>query len=227
MLARLNCGGTCSALDGGPASKGQGGARVGGPSRLGASRLAPQDDVRPQPGEAPGKTRSECYIECMRVIGIAGWSGAGKTTLLTKLIPRLVERGIRVSTIKHAHHGFDVDQKGKDSHTHRMAGATEVLVSSANRWALVHELRGGEEPAHVRIDVNEAVRRLPTRRATSSAGIIQASMLYLPKLIPCQPRSLMAKTGPSSVINFPIAPKSKMLPSTNLRAISSWVRVVM
>jgi molybdopterin-guanine dinucleotide biosynthesis protein B len=83
----------------------------------------------------------------MRVIGIAGWSGAGKTTLLTKLIPRLIERGLRVSTIKHAHHGFDVDQKGKDSHTHRMAGATEVLVSSANRWALVHELRGGAEPA--------------------------------------------------------------------------------
>jgi molybdopterin-guanine dinucleotide biosynthesis protein B len=83
----------------------------------------------------------------MRVIGIAGWSGAGKTTLLTKLIPRLVERGIRISTIKHAHHGFDVDQKGKDSHTHRMAGATEVLVSSANRWALVHELRGSAEPA--------------------------------------------------------------------------------
>ena len=83
----------------------------------------------------------------MRVIGIAGWSGAGKTTLLTKLIPRLVERGVRTSTIKHAHHGFDVDQKGKDSHTHRMAGATEVLVSSAKRWALVHELRGSAEPA--------------------------------------------------------------------------------
>ena len=88
-----------------------------------------------------------CYIEGMRVIGIAGWSGAGKTTLLTKLIPRLIERGIRVSTIKHAHHGFDVDQKGKDSHSHRVAGATEVLVSSANRWALVHELRGSAEPA--------------------------------------------------------------------------------
>jgi molybdopterin-guanine dinucleotide biosynthesis adapter protein len=81
----------------------------------------------------------------MRVIGIAGWSGAGKTTLLTRLIPRLVERGIRVSTIKHAHHGFD--QEGKDSHSHRMAGASEVLVSSANRWALVHELRGSAEPA--------------------------------------------------------------------------------
>jgi molybdopterin-guanine dinucleotide biosynthesis protein B len=83
----------------------------------------------------------------MRVIGMAGWSGAGKTTLLAKLIPRLVARGVGVSTVKHAHHAFDVDQPGKDSHTHRQAGATEVLVSSARRWALVHELRGAVEPA--------------------------------------------------------------------------------
>jgi molybdopterin-guanine dinucleotide biosynthesis adapter protein len=82
----------------------------------------------------------------MRIIGLAGWSGSGKTTLLTKLIPRLVRRGLRVSTLKHAHHAFDIDQPGKDSHTHRLAGATEVLVGSANRWALVHELRGDAEP---------------------------------------------------------------------------------
>src|ERR1051326_2792668 len=82
----------------------------------------------------------------MKVIGIAGWSGAGKTTLLTRVIPRLTARGLSVSTIKHAHHAFDIDQPGKDSHTHRMAGATEVLISSANRWALVHELRGAPEP---------------------------------------------------------------------------------
>jgi len=81
----------------------------------------------------------------MNVIGIAGWSGAGKTTLLTRVIPRLTARSLRVSTVKHAHHGFDVDQPGKDSHTHRVAGATEVLVSSANRFALMHELRGGPE----------------------------------------------------------------------------------
>ena len=81
----------------------------------------------------------------MRVIGLAGWSGAGKTTLLTKVIPRLVARGCKVSTVKHAHHAFDVDQPGKDSHTHRLAGATEVLVGSASRWALVHELRGAPE----------------------------------------------------------------------------------
>jgi len=83
----------------------------------------------------------------MRVIGLAGWSGAGKTTLLAKLIPHLIARGLKVSTLKHAHHGFDVDQPGKDSHVHRMAGASEVLVGSANRWALVHELRGAPEPS--------------------------------------------------------------------------------
>jgi molybdopterin-guanine dinucleotide biosynthesis adapter protein len=81
----------------------------------------------------------------MKVIGIAGWSGAGKTTLLTRVIPCLAARGFRVSTVKHAHHAFDVDRPGKDSHTHREAGATEVLVSSANRWALMHELRGEGE----------------------------------------------------------------------------------
>jgi len=82
----------------------------------------------------------------MRVIGLAGWSGAGKTTLLRRLIPVLVAEGLRVSTIKHAHHSFDVDQPGKDSWEHRQAGAQEVLVASANRWALLHELRGDAEP---------------------------------------------------------------------------------
>jgi molybdopterin-guanine dinucleotide biosynthesis protein B len=82
----------------------------------------------------------------MRVIGLAGWSGAGKTTLLVKALPRLVARGLRVSTLKHAHHSFEVDQPGKDSFAHRAAGATEVLVGAASRWALVHELRGEDEP---------------------------------------------------------------------------------
>src|SRR5215813_1195042 len=80
----------------------------------------------------------------MRIIGLAGWSGSGKTTLITKLIPRLIARGVKVSTLKHAHHGFDLDQPGKDSFFHRAAGATEVIISSARRWAILHELR--EEP---------------------------------------------------------------------------------
>ncbi|MET1028364.1 MAG: molybdopterin-guanine dinucleotide biosynthesis protein B [Dongiaceae bacterium] len=82
----------------------------------------------------------------MIVLGLTGWSGAGKTTLIVSLIPILVGRGITVSTIKHAHHAFDVDKPGKDSHRHRQAGATEVLVSSEHRWALMHEHRGGQEP---------------------------------------------------------------------------------
>jgi len=82
----------------------------------------------------------------MKVLGLAGWSGAGKTTLLAALIPELVRRGVSVSTMKHAHHAFDVDQPGKDSYVHREAGATEVLVASANRWALMHEHRGAPEP---------------------------------------------------------------------------------
>ena len=82
----------------------------------------------------------------MKVIGLAGWSGAGKTTLLSRVIPHLAGQGLRVSVIKHAHHGFDVDVPGKDSWVHRQSGATEVLVSSGKRWALMHELRGAAEP---------------------------------------------------------------------------------
>ena len=82
----------------------------------------------------------------MRLIGLAGWSGAGKTTLLTRLIPVLNARGARVSTLKHAHHAFDVDRPGKDSFEHRSAGARQVLVSSTNRWALMTEHRGAPEP---------------------------------------------------------------------------------
>jgi molybdopterin-guanine dinucleotide biosynthesis protein B len=82
----------------------------------------------------------------MKMIGLSGWSGAGKTTLLTRVIPYLLGHGLRVSVIKHAHHEFDVDVPGKDSWVHRQSGATEVLVSSGRRWALMHELRGAAEP---------------------------------------------------------------------------------
>jgi molybdopterin-guanine dinucleotide biosynthesis protein B len=83
----------------------------------------------------------------MKIIGIAGYSGSGKTTLIERVIPVLVREGLRVSLIKHAHHEFDVDQPGKDSHRHRHAGCAEVLVSSSKRWALMHELRGAAEPS--------------------------------------------------------------------------------
>jgi molybdopterin-guanine dinucleotide biosynthesis protein B len=82
-----------------------------------------------------------------RVIGLAGWSGAGKTSLIAKLIPVLNARGFSVSTLKHAHHAFDIDKPGKDSYVHREAGAAEVLVASSQRWALMHELHGAPEPS--------------------------------------------------------------------------------
>lgn len=78
------------------------------------------------------------------IIGFIGWSGTGKTTLLSNLVPNLIRRGLSVSTMKHTHHDFDMDQPGKDSHRHREAGAREVLVTSQKRWALLHELR--DEP---------------------------------------------------------------------------------
>ncbi len=81
-----------------------------------------------------------------RLIGIAGWSGSGKTTLLVKLIPELARRQLRVATIKHAHHAFDIDKPGKDSYEHRAAGAIEVAISSVRRWAIVHENGPDPEP---------------------------------------------------------------------------------
>ena len=109
----------------------------------------------------------------MKVIGLAGWSGAGKTTLLARVIPHLLGRGLKVSVIKHAHHDFDVDIPGKDSWVHRRAGATEVLVSSSQRWALMHELRGANEPrlpellakmSPVDLVVIEGFKREPLRK---------------------------------------------------------------
>ena len=81
------------------------------------------------------------------VIGITGWSGSGKTSLVIRLIPQLQDRGLRVATIKHAHHSFDIDTPGKDSYKHRVAGASEVLVASEKRWAIMHENQDNREPS--------------------------------------------------------------------------------
>jgi molybdopterin-guanine dinucleotide biosynthesis protein B len=91
----------------------------------------------------------------MKVFGFAGWSGSGKTTLIEQLIPRLVARAGKVSLVKHAHHAFDIDHPGKDSYRHREAGCSEVLVSSARRYAITHELRGERE-----LTLGEAIARL-------------------------------------------------------------------
>lgn len=82
----------------------------------------------------------------MKIYGVVGWKNAGKTGLMERLVTEITSRGISVSTVKHAHHSFDVDHPGKDSHRHRIAGATEVLLASRNRFALMHELRHKDEP---------------------------------------------------------------------------------
>ena len=91
----------------------------------------------------------------MKVFGIAGYSGSGKTTLLEKLIPQFTARGLKVSVIKHAHHGFDIDRPGKDSYRHREAGANEVLLSCNDRWALMHERRNDGD-----VTLDELIGRL-------------------------------------------------------------------
>jgi molybdopterin-guanine dinucleotide biosynthesis protein MobB len=82
----------------------------------------------------------------MRVYGVTGWKNTGKTTLMERLVAEMTARGLTVSTVKHAHHEVDVDQPGRDSHRHRMAGAREVILATGRRWALMRELRGEPEP---------------------------------------------------------------------------------
>lgn len=143
----------------------------------------------------------------MRLIGLAGWSGAGKTTLVAKLIPCLVARGVGVSTIKHAHHRFDIDTPGKDSWIHRQAGAQQVLVGSDQRWALLTELRGAPEPAlpellshlspvdlvivegfkrdrHPKIEVHRAANAKPWLHPEDPAIIAIASDIAPPTALP-------------------------------------------
>jgi molybdopterin-guanine dinucleotide biosynthesis protein B len=83
----------------------------------------------------------------VKIFGLVGWSGSGKTTLVAKLLPELIGRGFLVSTMKHTHHNFDIDKKGKDSYLHRISGATEVMITGARRWAILHENRDVPEPS--------------------------------------------------------------------------------
>jgi molybdopterin-guanine dinucleotide biosynthesis protein MobB len=124
----------------------------------------------------------------MRLYGVTGWKNAGKTVLVERLVAEITGRGLTVSTLKHAHHGFDVDHPGKDSHRHRAAGASQVLVASGRRWALMTELRGGPEPCLdallARLDPVDLVlaegykrdrhRKIEVRRAAAAQDLIAA-----------------------------------------------------
>lgn len=147
----------------------------------------------------------------MKIFGFAGWSGSGKTTLVEKLIPLFVARGITVSLIKHAHHSFDVDQPGKDSHRHRRAGCTEVLVSSSLRWALMHELRGAPEPG-----LSELVRRISPCDLLLVEGYKREDMPKLEVYRAAIRQPLLHSSDPSIVAVATDEPLESRLPQFNL-----------
>jgi len=151
----------------------------------------------------------------MRVIGLAGWSGSGKTTLLASLIPLLTASGLRISTIKHAHHAFDVDTPGKDSWTHRQAGASEVLVVSGTRWALMHELRGALEPSLAELlgklspcdlVIVEGFKREPIPKVEIWRAVVGKPILHAedPNIV------LMASDDPCPLARIPVLPLSDL-----------------
>ncbi len=147
----------------------------------------------------------------MRVFGFAGYSGSGKTTLIEQLIPRLVLRGLRVSLIKHAHHLFDIDKPGKDSYRHREAGASEVLLTSDQRWVLMHELRNEPEPS-----LDEQLRRFSPCDLVLVEGYKHAP---IPKLEVCRPRlgrPLLHPSDPGIVAVAADAPVETRLPLLDL-----------
>ena len=142
-----------------------------------------------------------------QVFGFAGFSGSGKTTLIEQLIPRLVEAGLRVSLIKHAHHAFDIDKPGKDSYRHREAGCTEVLVTSDRRWVMMHELRNEAEPS-----LEEQVARFAPCDLVLVEGFKRASIPKLEIHRPSHGRPLLHPEDPNIVAVACDAPVQTSLP---------------
>jgi molybdopterin-guanine dinucleotide biosynthesis protein B len=157
------------------------------------------------------------------IIGFAGWSGSGKTTLITRIIPVLTARGISVSTIKHAHHGFDIDKPGKDSYAHRRAGATEVLVTSGNRWALMHELRGNPEP-----DLGELLATLAPVDLVLVEGFKRTTPIKIEVHRPALGKPLIYPDDPSVVavatdMSVPLPTSIRRLALDDVEAIADFV----
>lgn len=128
----------------------------------------------------------------MNVYGVVGWKNSGKTGLVERLVAHLTAGGLRVSTIKHAHHAFDIDQKGTDSARHRAAGAGEVLIASSQRWALMHELRGAPEPS-----LHELVARLSPCDLVLVEGFKAAHHPKIEVFREAEGHPLIAPTDPS------------------------------
>jgi len=156
----------------------------------------------------------------VKVLGIVGWSGSGKTTLLTLLLPRLRAEGLRVSTVKHTHRGFDMDRPGKDTFRHREAGAHEVLVASGTRWALLHEVDGPEP----------GLPDLLARMEPVDVVLVEGFKTHpFPKLEVHRPALGKAPIWPEQLdiiavaADAPIACDRTVLPLNNPAAVSDWV----
>jgi molybdopterin-guanine dinucleotide biosynthesis protein B len=157
----------------------------------------------------------------MRVFGFAGWSGSGKTTLIEQLIPRFITRGLTVSLIKHAHHEFDLDRPGKDSFRHRQAGCQEVLVTSAGRWALQHELRGAPE-----LTLEQALQRLSPCDLALIEGFKVASIPKLEVYRESVGKPLLHPRDPTIVAvatDGPLATPLPVLPLGDPDAVATFV----
>ncbi len=149
----------------------------------------------------------------MQVFGFAGFSGSGKTTLIEQLIPRFVLRGLVVSLVKHAHHSFDIDKPGKDSYRHREAGASEVLISSDQRWVLMHELRGAQEPS-----LAEHLQRFSACDLVLVEGYKRAVLPKLEVHRPSLGKPLLSPGDSSIVAVAADAPLDSVLPVLDLNA---------
>lgn len=141
----------------------------------------------------------------MKIFGIAGWSGSGKTTLVVRLLPELTRRGLAVSTVKHTHHAFDLDTPGKDSHEHRRAGATEVMLASSARWTLMHEIRGRPEP-----EAEELIARMAPVDLVLIEGFKRARHPKLEVHRPSLGRPLLCRDDPSVVALATDAPLAEV-----------------
>jgi len=163
----------------------------------------------------------------MKVLGIVGWSGSGKTALLVAILPLLRARGLTVSTVKHVHHGFDIDRPGKDSYRHREAGAHEVLVASGTRWALLHELLGEEPPLPVmlaKLDPVDLVLVEGYKTHPFPKLEVYRPAVGKPPIWPEDPDiQAVASDQPIDQPGFPPLDGRPLLPLNDPAAVSTWI----
>jgi molybdopterin-guanine dinucleotide biosynthesis adapter protein len=171
-------------------------------------------------GRSPSRFRQD--EPTLNILGIVGWKNSGKTTLIEKLVAEFTARNLRVSTIKHTHHDFEIDLEGKDSYRHRMAGASEVLVISSRRWALLHEIRDEIEPPF-----EQLVASLSPCDLLLVEGYKQGAHPKLEVIRTMHPKGLIANQDESVIAvatdNFRLATHHRCLPLNDPLAIANFI----